>query len=72
MQMKHSCRYLHRLGEAWFLHLPALKRRQILGLPEGGLEMLPEDAVACLGDERTGRCVHSLLPRNLVVLVYSR
>ena len=39
----------HRLGEAWFLHLPALKRRQILGLPGKVLKMLPEDVVACLG-----------------------
>ena len=70
--MKHSCRYLHRLGEAWFLHLPALKRRQILGLPEEGLKMLPEDVVAWLGDERIGQCVHSLLPRDLVGCIYSR
>ena len=50
--MKHACRYLHRLGEAWFLHLPALKRRQISGLPEEGLKMLPEDVVACVGGQK--------------------
>ena len=70
--MKHWCRYLYRLGDAWFLHLPALKRRQISSLPEGRLEMLPKDAVARLGDERTGRFVHSLLPCDLVGCMYSR
>ena len=34
--MKHLCGYLHRLGNALFLHLPALKRRQISALPELG------------------------------------
>ena len=70
--MKHLCWYLHRLGEAWFLHVPALKRRQISGLSEWGLEMLPEDAVARLGYERTGRCAHSLLLRDLVGCMSSR
>ena len=35
--MKRLCGYLHRLGNALFLHLPALKRRQISGLPEWGV-----------------------------------
>ena len=49
------------LVTAWFLHRPALKRRQISGLPEAGLEMLREGTVARLGDERTGWCEYSLL-----------
>ena len=35
-QTKHPCRYLHRLGEAWFLHLTALKERQFLNSRKGG------------------------------------